>query len=92
MLITRGEPGQVYNIGSGESHSIQELLEILLEASHVAITVQQDPKRMRPAEVPEVRCDVTRLQEQTGWRPAIPFEQSLHDVLEYWRDETKKRT
>jgi GDP-4-dehydro-6-deoxy-D-mannose reductase len=91
MLATDGEPGQVYNIGSGESHSIQELLDVLLEASQVPITAQQDPERMRPAEVPEILCDATRLQEQTGWQRTISFEQSLHDVLEYWRDETKKR-
>jgi GDP-4-dehydro-6-deoxy-D-mannose reductase len=92
MIVTDGESGQVYNIGSGESHSIQELLDILLETSQVPITVQQDPERMRPAEVPEVVCDATRLREQTGWQQAISFEQSLHDVLDYWREETKNES
>jgi GDP-4-dehydro-6-deoxy-D-mannose reductase len=91
MLITHGEPGYVYNVGSGESHSVQELLDILLALSRATITVQQDPKRMRPSDVPETVCDATRLVEQTGWQPTIPFQQSLRDVLEYWRQELGKQ-
>jgi len=87
MLITHGESGQVYNVGSGQSHSIQELLEILLAMSRVAIEVRQDPNRLRPADVPDAVCDATRIREQTGWQTTISLEQSLRDVLEYWRHE-----
>ncbi|MGD8623494.1 MAG: GDP-mannose 4,6-dehydratase [Anaerolineae bacterium] len=90
LLITEGEPGQVYNIGSGESHAIQELLDILLSLSRVTIEVQRDPDRMRPSEVPDVVCDTGRIRAQTGWQATIPFEQSLKDILEYWREETEK--
>ncbi len=89
ILITHGEPGQVYNVGSGESHSVQELLETLLAMSQVTIEVRQDPERMRPSDVPDIICDATRIRERTGWRTTIPFEQSLHDVLEYWREEMR---
>ena len=87
MLITHGEPGVVYNVGSGTSHAIQDLLDALLRMSRVPIEVRIDPKRMRPSEVPEVICDSTRIHGQTGWQPTIPIEQSLHDILEYWRQE-----
>lgn len=87
MLITHGEPGNVYNVGSGESHSIQELLDILLSMSRVPIEVRQDPQRMRPSDVPEIICDATRIRAQTGWRPTISLEQSLQDILDYWRQE-----
>jgi GDP-4-dehydro-6-deoxy-D-mannose reductase len=87
MLITHGEPGTVYNVGSGASHSIQELLDVLLAMSQVPIQVVQDPQRMRPSDVPEVVCDASRLQEHTGWQPEISFEQSLEDILDYWRQE-----
>lgn len=87
LLITEGEPGQVYNVGAGESHSVQELLDNLLSMSRISIEVRQDPSRMRPADVPEVVCDASRIQELTGWRPAIPFKRSLQDILEYWRQE-----
>jgi GDP-4-dehydro-6-deoxy-D-mannose reductase len=88
MLLTHGKPGEVYNVGSGQSHSIQELLDSLLAMSRVPIEVQPDPARMRPSEVPEMIGDVSRLQTRTGWQPEIPFEQSLKDILDYWRAET----
>ena len=87
MLITEGEPGQVYNVGAGESHSIQELVDTLLGMSRVAIEVQPDPQRMRPSDVPDVVCDASRIRERTGWQTTISFEQSLQDILEYWRQE-----
>jgi GDP-4-dehydro-6-deoxy-D-mannose reductase len=87
LLITQGEPGQVYNIGAGESHSVRELLDTLLAMSRVPIEVRQDPDRMRPSDMPDIVCDATRIQELTGWQAAIPWEQSLQDILYYWREE-----
>jgi GDP-4-dehydro-6-deoxy-D-mannose reductase len=91
LLVTSGEPGQVYNVGSGESHAVQEVLDILLARSNVPIEVRLDPARLRPSDVPEVVCDATRIQEQTGWQATIPFEQSLEDILAYWREEMKRK-
>jgi GDP-4-dehydro-6-deoxy-D-mannose reductase len=85
LLITSGRAGEVYNIGSGESHSPQEILDTLLSLSQVSVTVQQVPERMRPSDVPEVICDASRLQRETGWQAAIPFRQSIEDIMEYWR-------
>jgi GDP-4-dehydro-6-deoxy-D-mannose reductase len=90
MLLTLGEPGQVYNVGSGESHSIQELLDCLLAMSRVPIQVRQDPKRMRPSDVSEVICDATRIREHSDWRTEISFEQSLQDILEHWREKMRE--
>ncbi len=87
LLVTRGEMGMVYNVGSGESHAIQEMLDTLLSMSRASIQVRHDPRRMRPSDVPEIRCDATRIREQTGWETTIGLEQSLKDVLEYWRRE-----
>jgi GDP-4-dehydro-6-deoxy-D-mannose reductase len=89
-LVTSGESGEVYNIGKGESHAIQDVLDGLLALSRVPIKVRQDSARMRPSDIPEVICDASRLQACTGWRPTISFEQSLHDALEYWRQETEE--
>lgn len=90
LLITQGEPGEVYNVGSEQAHSIREMLETLLAMSKVAITVKQDPERLRPTETPVVVSDCTKLRERTGWRPRISFEQSLRDVLDYWRERIRE--
>ncbi len=90
LLILNGEPGEVYNVGSGQSHAIQELLDTLLGFSQVPIQVVQDPNRMRPSEVPVIVCDATRIHARTGWRTGIPFEQSLLDILDFWRGELRQ--
>lgn len=85
LILTHGEPGDVYNIGSGEAHSIQELLDILLNLSTAAIEVRVDPARLRPVEVPVIICNADKIKAITGWQPAYTFEQSLADVLADWR-------
>jgi GDP-4-dehydro-6-deoxy-D-mannose reductase len=90
LLITQGKAGEVYNLGSEQARSVRELLEILTAMSKVSITIEQDPERVRPTDVPVIFGDCTKIREQTGWRPKIPFEQSLQDVLEYWRGQVGK--
>jgi GDP-4-dehydro-6-deoxy-D-mannose reductase len=85
LLAHAGQAGRVYNIGSGRAHSIQQVLDTLLSFTSIAIAVEADPDRMRPSDVPRVLCDYRRVHETTGWQPTLPFQQSLHDVLEYWR-------
>jgi GDP-4-dehydro-6-deoxy-D-mannose reductase len=91
LLMTSGELGRVYNVGSGESHAIQDVLDTLLSMSQVSIQVRQDAARLRPSEVPDVVCDSTRIRECTGWQTLIPFEKSLQDILEYWREEMRNQ-
>lgn len=91
LLIRQGEAGKVYNVGSGQSHSIRQVLDSLLALTDVEIQVRPDPERMRPSEVPEVICDARRIRQCTGWETTISFEQSLEDVLDFWRQEAKKQ-
>lgn len=89
LLMVKGKAGQVYNVGSGRSRSVRELLEVLLACSTMAIRVERDPARYRPVDVQEIVADTTRLCNDTGWRPEVPFEQSVRDVLEYWRERVR---
>ncbi|MBN1995692.1 MAG: GDP-mannose 4,6-dehydratase [Anaerolineae bacterium] len=87
LLVERGEPGEAYNVGTGQAHSIQYLLDVLLGYSNVKIKVEQDPKRMRPSDVPVLYADNGKLRAATGWEPTYTFEESLRRVLDYWRAE-----
>jgi GDP-4-dehydro-6-deoxy-D-mannose reductase len=89
--LTEGEPGEVYNVGSEQAHSIGKMLDSLLCMASVPLKVEQDPARLRPADVPVVVSDCSRLRDRTGWRTTIPFEQSLQDVLDYWREQVKEK-
>jgi len=88
LAATQGEPGQVYNLGSGTAHSIETVLHNLLSYSTATIQVETDPQRMRPSDVPVLICDSSRFHRRTGWEPRISLEQSLRDILAYWRGAT----
>ena len=85
LAIEKCEAGEVYNICSGKDYSIKQILDILMSFTNVKIEIKQDPKRMRPSDVPVLRGDNSKFCKKTGWKPEIPFEQTLLDILNYWR-------
>ncbi len=82
-LIATGEPG-TYNLGSGRSHSIQEILDTLIEISGCKVEIRQDPLRMRGPEVPELYGSIEKVSKVCGWRPEIPLRRSLEDTYRHW--------
>ncbi len=91
-------PGEPYNICSGVAYSIKEILDILLSLSVSAITIKQDPDRMRPSDLPILLGDSTKFRKATTLEPSIrdvdlepeiPLKQTLEDLLNYWRRRIK---
>ncbi len=89
LAATQGEPGEVYNLASGQPQPVRELLETLVGYSQAKIRVEKDPERYRPVDVPVVYGSAAKFHQRTGWTPQIPFEQTLRDVLEYWREQVR---
>ncbi len=90
LLLERGEPGEVYNLCSGKAWSIQQVLDFLLRQARAGkVSVQEDPTRLRPSDVPHLVGDASKIQQALGWRTEIPFEQTLKDLLDYWRQRVK---
>lgn len=87
LLMTAGEPGEVYNIASGESHAISEILETLISLSSVEPVIENIAELMRPSDTPIVEGDASRLRSLGGWSAEIPLKQSLKDALDYWRGQ-----
>jgi GDP-4-dehydro-6-deoxy-D-mannose reductase len=85
LALEKGRPGEVYNICSGKAYAISELLDLLLSYSTVKVKVEVDPARLRPSDVPNLLGDNSKFVAETGWKPTIPFEQTLRDLLDYWR-------
>jgi GDP-4-dehydro-6-deoxy-D-mannose reductase len=91
LLLERGEPGEVYNLCSGRAWAIQDVLDFLLKESSLRnIGVRTDASRFRPSDVPVLVGDAGKIRAAVGWEPRIPFEQTLRDLLQYWRERLRK--
>lgn len=87
LLVNKCKPGEVYNIGGVETMTIGDMLHKLISFSKKKnITIKVDPKRLRPSDVTLQIPSVEKFAQQTGWKPKISFDQTLHDMLDYWRN------
>lgn len=89
-LLLKGQPGEVYHLGSGKAHRVGELLSSLMKMSSKPIQVEEDPHRMRPSDIPVLVGSMAKTRRATGWRALIPMERTLSDTLEYWRRNVRK--
>ena len=80
-------PWRVVNVASGESVTIQSVLECLIAQAQVSVEVQVDPERLRPSDMPDCVGDPTLLCALTGWRKSIPFTDTLRETLDWWRSQ-----
>jgi len=85
LTVQKCEPGEVYNIASEKTWQIKKVLDMLLGMSKVRIEIKEDPARMRPSDVELLLGNAKKFRDKTGWRIEIPFEQTLKDLLDYWR-------
>lgn len=87
MLIEKGSPGEVYNVCSGVDISIEQLAAQMIELSGAnELKIKVDPALERPVDIPILRGDRAKIEEATGWKPQIPLEQTLKEVLRFWQD------
>jgi GDP-4-dehydro-6-deoxy-D-mannose reductase len=85
LLMERGRGGEAYNVGSGQTFAMQEVVERLVALSGVRVELRQRADLVRAADAAAVRADAGKLRRETGWAPARSLEQTLHDTLDYWR-------
>ena len=87
LIAEKGKPGEIYNVGSGTTHSAREILDKLRAMASCEIPVEQDPARMRPSDTPVIRCNHDKLTRDTGWQPELGIDAILADVLAEWREK-----
>ena len=91
MLVTKDpSPGEYYNIGGTYTCEVGDTLQTLISMSPMKdqIHVQEDPSRLRPIDADLQVPDCTKFKAHTGWEPQIPFQQTMEDLLNYWRERT----
>lgn len=91
LLVNTCRPGEVYNIGGNQTFTIGEALNILLSYAKISCEIRVDPELLRPSDVTLQIPSTEKFSSETGWKPIIPFEQTLKDILDYWRDELARR-
>ena len=89
ILVTENPiGGEYYNIGGNFTCSVRDMLAHLISLSSVTnIEVEVDPERLRPIDADLQVPDITKFQTHTSWRPEIPFEKTMEDLLNYWRNQ-----
>lgn len=90
LLLDPSVAAGTYNVAGGRAVEMREVLELLVGLAEAPIEVEPDPARLRPADLPLVCGDASRLREATGWEPMIPLEQTLADTLDAARRATTR--
>jgi GDP-4-dehydro-6-deoxy-D-mannose reductase len=85
-IVAAGRARRPYNVCTGTAYLVRDLLSALVRLARVPIRIETDPARMRPSDNPVVVGDNSRIRDEVGWQPEIAIEQTLADLLEYWRD------
>ncbi len=93
LLLTKNPiSGEVYNIGGNHTCSVGEILEFLLSKSKKKIIYKIDKDRIRPIDADLQVPDTTKFKRHTGWKPKYKFEETMIDLLNYWREKVKTKT
>lgn len=85
LIMESGQSGRIYNVCSGRTYVIRDVLERLLLQTQAEIKIESDPERWRPQDNPLLLGDPKRLKDELGWTPSISLDHTLNDLLNYWR-------
>ena len=88
LILEKGTPGRPYNVCTGRAIAVRDLLQMMLDRASVAITIKPDPARYRPNDIPLLLGDPARIRDELGWTPHISLEQSVDDLLAFWRSRS----
>lgn len=88
LALELGEVGEVYNIGSGNSYTVENVIQTLVRLSGAKIELKLDQSRLRPSDVKILVCDSAKFREKTNWSPQYSLEETLLEELRYWRERS----
>lgn len=87
LAVNKCRSGEVYNICSGKSMTIRSVLDLQLSMTKKKIEIKTDESRLRPSDTEKLVGDCSMFRKETGWKPEIPLDKTMKDVLDYWREK-----
>jgi GDP-4-dehydro-6-deoxy-D-mannose reductase len=87
MIIESDDCTKIYNVGSGEAHSIQEILDYIISLCSQDVTVETDPERFRPVDTPRICCDNRLIKKDLGWEPRYTIFDTVKEMYETYVKE-----
>src|SRR6516225_7152082 len=88
LLLDHGKSGEVYNLGGSSAYRMNEvLMRVLNRSTRSDVVSEVDPRLLRPTDEPIIWADCTKLKRATGWEPAICLDQTIEDMVDYWREK-----
>jgi GDP-4-dehydro-6-deoxy-D-mannose reductase len=90
-LLERGDPGEVYNVCTGRGVRVRDLLHKLVDIAGIDVEIRLDTERLRPSDVPSLVGDPGKLKAATGWEPTFSLEETLRDLLQFWRQKLQEQ-
>ena len=85
LLVEKGRTSETYNIGSGNSYRIGDILNKIISFSSVEIKVEIDKAKYRALDIEKTVADISKLKGELNWQPQEDFDTGLKNVLDYWR-------
>lgn len=85
LLAEKGRAGEAYNISSEHIYQMKDIVTIIEKQIGHELKINVDPKLLRPTDEKIIVGDVTKIKTDTGWKQEIPIEQTIADMLDYWR-------
>lgn len=85
LLLSHGAPGEIYNVGSGRAVSIREISDMVIQKANININLKVDKKKFRPLDVPIIEANIEKIRGLTGWKPLIPLDKTIDDMIIAWR-------
>ena len=90
LAAEKGTTGEIYNVANSVPHSLSDVIAILENLTGIHAELKADRNRIRPIDAPAITADIRKIKADTGWEPEIPLEQTVRELLEYWRDFERK--
>ena len=86
MIVESDNCEQIYNVGSGEAHSLEDMLTYIIGLSNQNIEIKVDQSRIRPTDQPVICCDYSLIQKELGWEPKYNIFDALREMFDYFKD------